>query len=504
MKYSVLIVDDEYYICEGVRQKLVQLNFSEIEDVRFCLSGEDALALCKIYKPQIVITDIKMSGMGGIELIQRLGEKLHPVRFLALSGYDDFEYVKGAFQHGAVDYLLKPLLTSALQSALKSAIAELKSADWQNGSPRSNQFHQAKSILEKVRATSDTASLPEEAESLLRHLGTGKRYFVSAVLFAVPPLPRDTNRFMNTLYDAFDSHGLFLCCLNSDTQVFILAEEILRKDFLHYCSEVILASAQKAETAVTVSLSHSIQQLPAAYAISQNLLLTRLAYGFGKVYQQSDSSADNGELSSKMKHLVSQFLQNPMLVTLETMQVSFITELQKIPVARLAAFYNHFNHLLDWTLMNQGSGKRISPIKSVYSFHSYQTLWEYLYTRLREICCSMTAAPKSPHVLQAVKEYIDLHYTENLTLTSIADRFFISYSYLSKLFQKTFHMTFLEYVYMLRMEQALSLLQQPKRSIQSIASQIGYENSFNFSRAFKTYYGVAPSYYRKKLVGPEE
>ena len=102
--YNILIVDDEYYICEGLHNKIRLLNFPEAGEIRTCLSGEDALEICRTYKPQIVFTDIKMNGMDGISLIHALSKKLHPVQFIVLSGYDDFDYVRGAFQNGAMDY----------------------------------------------------------------------------------------------------------------------------------------------------------------------------------------------------------------------------------------------------------------------------------------------------------------------------------------------------------------------------------------------------------------
>ena len=67
--YSVLIVDDEYYICDGVASKLKRLNLQSIGEIRTCYSGEEAFEICRTYKPQIVITDIKMGGISGIELI---------------------------------------------------------------------------------------------------------------------------------------------------------------------------------------------------------------------------------------------------------------------------------------------------------------------------------------------------------------------------------------------------------------------------------------------------
>lgn len=85
---------------------------------------------------------------------------------------------------------------------------------------------------------------------------------------------------------------------------------------------------------------------------------------------------------------------------------------------------------------------------------------------------------------------------EELTLSALADRFFMSYSYLSKSFHKTFHMPFQEYLRMVRMEHALEFLKNPNLSIQQIAANVGYENAFNFSRAFKSQYGVSPNHFR--------
>ena len=117
--YDVLIVDDEYYICEGLVSSIRKLNLPQIGQIRTCFCGEEALSLCKTYKPQIVFTDIKMKEMNGIELIHALGRILHPVQFFILSGYDDFEYVRGAFQKGAADYLLKPILNEDLKTFFK-------------------------------------------------------------------------------------------------------------------------------------------------------------------------------------------------------------------------------------------------------------------------------------------------------------------------------------------------------------------------------------------------
>lgn len=91
MKFSVLVVDDEYHICENICSKIKMMNMKEIGEVKTCYSGEEALEICRDYKPEIVITDIKMEGMDGIEMIRQMKKILFPVCFIVLSGYDDYK-----------------------------------------------------------------------------------------------------------------------------------------------------------------------------------------------------------------------------------------------------------------------------------------------------------------------------------------------------------------------------------------------------------------------------
>ena len=81
-----------------------------------------------------------MSGINGIELIHALRETLHPVQFIVLSGYDDFEYVRGAFQNGAIDYLLKPVLNDDLTRVVAAALSTLDANYRDPGKQRGTLF----------------------------------------------------------------------------------------------------------------------------------------------------------------------------------------------------------------------------------------------------------------------------------------------------------------------------------------------------------------------------
>jgi two-component system, response regulator YesN len=126
MAYRVLIIDDEEVICAGMRSMVEQLGLPEIGEVALAYDGEEAVARFREKRPDIVITDIRLHDMSGLDVI-RQAQRLDPrPRFIVLSGYDDFGYAQEAIRLGVVDYVLKPASREELEAALKAAMLSLK------------------------------------------------------------------------------------------------------------------------------------------------------------------------------------------------------------------------------------------------------------------------------------------------------------------------------------------------------------------------------------------
>jgi two-component system response regulator YesN len=105
----VLVVEDEYIMQQGIKY-LVDWEREGFEIVGSASNGREALALVDDLRPHIVLTDVVMPVMNGVELTEALQRVAPQIQVVILSGYSDFEYVRGAFQGGAVDYILKPTL----------------------------------------------------------------------------------------------------------------------------------------------------------------------------------------------------------------------------------------------------------------------------------------------------------------------------------------------------------------------------------------------------------
>lgn len=170
MMYKVLLADDERIILEGISNMIEWHSFGA-SLVGAVQNGTDAYQLILRERPHIVISDIKMPGMGGLELIEKVSREYPSTRFILLTGFGQFEYAKKAMTFGVRHYLLKPCNESHITDSLKSVISELK---------KEESAKQVKTDLERIR--------PHLKKQVLKELITGENIEADACsrFFAEP------------------------------------------------------------------------------------------------------------------------------------------------------------------------------------------------------------------------------------------------------------------------------------------------------------------------------
>lgn len=492
--HNVLIIDDEYYICEGLSQKIRHLNLDNIGEIRTCSSAENALKLCKTYKPHIIFTDIKMGSMNGIELIHALNKKLYPVQFIVLSGYDDFNYVRGAFQNGAIDYLLKPVLNEDLSHVLTTALANLENTSISPEKLRSTLFRCSKDILQKISVLPPYTVPSPTLISSLEHMGITEKCCISLIAPTTHQSVDIITQYINHIYDTFTN---IICNVFNESKLAIICNtndyENLKKFLLTF-----IGSSDKTWCA-SLTPPAPISEIVLSFYKAEEMLCMRLFHGYGQLFTDLPQPPST-ELPPKLKHLVTQFLENPTLIKNKPQYISFCKEIENLSLPDLINFFKYFNEILNINFLTSHNESSPSEEISIFTFSSYDDLKSYFYKRLTDYAQKVNHTEHLFSSADMIRNYIDQHYMEDLTLADLADRFFISYSYLSKSFRKTFHMSFQEYLRMLRMEHALTLLNKTDMTIQQIASAVGYENAFNFSRSFKAQYGISPSQFRNENI----
>lgn len=123
-KYKVLIADDEYWTREKLRNMILWEKYG-LEFLEPAVNGEDALQSIEEYRPDILITDINMPFLDGVQLLTEVGKKYPDIVTFVISGYDDFDYVRDTFMSGAINYLVKPVTKIELIKAVVKALEKI-------------------------------------------------------------------------------------------------------------------------------------------------------------------------------------------------------------------------------------------------------------------------------------------------------------------------------------------------------------------------------------------
>jgi len=123
--YELLVVDDEEIICNGIKSMIERTGITAISQIRTAFDAQKALSYLDEFRPDILITDIKMPGMSGLQLMEEILDRRPNIKCIVISGYGRFQYAKEAFKLGAVDYLLKPVSICELREALLKTLSML-------------------------------------------------------------------------------------------------------------------------------------------------------------------------------------------------------------------------------------------------------------------------------------------------------------------------------------------------------------------------------------------
>lgn len=147
--YKILIVDDEEIEREGMAQFIDWASFG-VELIGTAQNGVEALEMIAMERPDIVLTDIKMPVMDGLELIRRAKESFPQVHFIVLSGYGEYEFTSQAMERGIRHYLLKPCDEEQIEVVLDAVKAEIEAQREQN--ERVNSYHKVvEQLLPKAK-----------------------------------------------------------------------------------------------------------------------------------------------------------------------------------------------------------------------------------------------------------------------------------------------------------------------------------------------------------------
>ncbi len=538
MKFRIIIAEDERRMAELIEQ-LGHWNELNIEVVDICFNGVKALESIKKNKPNIVLTDIKMPGHDGIELIAKSKEFGMDIAFIIISGYKHFEYAKSAMQYGVIDYLLKPIDEIQLNETLKKACLKieegLKIVDIKNELDtykkivKDNQYNSFwEQLLSELWVLDGENSLISDTFSVSECNNTNMTRFLPG-LFEVLCIRTNMDGILaeNSLYQekveeiilhisqgelVIESYisieGVFVI-LNFKKEIEDLAKQSISALFYGIKNLTELYGSFSITIGCSL-ISESICELPQLFREAIGAENGRLIYGSDKIlsYRMIRSLPHflvNEVVSKEMEVNIKECYELLKLEELKALQEEIIHKSKKFKSYNPWDMTEFQMYLVDLSLCNYIDDEekkkelRREIILSTNSMESFEQLLEVTFHKLMEHFKGYIQDQRDKRqqpVIRSLK-YIDKNYAKLITLEIIAEIVGLSPAYFSKLFKTEVGKGFAEYLIDLRIEKSKKMLAETTDSIKTVALKVGYMDDKYFSKLFKKKLGIKPTDYRK-------
>ena len=533
--HGLLLVEDE----EAIKNKLMyNVPWSEygFTPVLGANNGQEALALLEQHPVAIIITDIQMPVMNGIELIKEIKKRGYPMKIIVISGYAEFEYARESINLAVSEYLLKPFATKRLlevalrlQKEIQKERAEEEELHALRRQVRSNRSALKEKFLtdllhRKVATTEISAKLrcfdlveyedrdyqvvvielhDEEGNSTSEEdkNGSNRQFFREAKrLLEVKVHP---SLLLN--YDHHQIVAIYFAPGQEPAQGFL-------PDLEGYLQK-LKAYFHRPFTFGVSNCYRGLQNLSVAYQEAKVALQYRYIHGLNRVYAAWDL---NLNYSSYQKSFY-QLYQHRIF---DDLRIGADLEIREDLKALFAEIRNsHFSPetirmiaanllLLTYATLNELGycpeeifARCLFPFRQINSTQSLNQLEELLRTFFARISCLVAEKRESlnQQKIEVIRCYVEEHYASELTLSDLAKEHQISPSYLSQLFAERTGMKFIDYLTKCRIDKAKELLKHTELRIYEIAAAVGYKDPYYFSNCFKKVTGLAPSEYREGL-----
>ncbi|MFD2700494.1 helix-turn-helix domain-containing protein [Paenibacillus shunpengii] len=504
---DVLLVDDEPWVLEGLRT-MVNWDKFGFQICGEAENGNDAWAKIENLQPDLVITDIHMPSVSGLELIERSKKTMdRPPKFVILSGYDSFEYAKVALNQRVEEYLLKPIDEVEIEAVLdvigRKIVEEHASAEAYH---REHALY-VNSLFNRLLQGDDSSELQDEVNRTLQMEGHEN---MACLLISTDNYMGDVKQHLQSFAgtrcsipftDSEGNIGLFAVDIDNSLK---RLEELGRNLFEIYANlaSIIVAFGYQSSGACAMRSAYE----KALFALKWKRYQYKTGFirdqdlppkdGLAKVNQQALAGLMEAILSGetdKVEVKVQALLANPQ----SELTVSNIEYVRVQLIALEMGVLKQLNELegnVDAFIQQvQNEAGDITGINSFPRFLEYGLMLSR--TAVKEI--QEQRKRKEFSTIFQVEQYVNQEFRENLRLQELAQKFHMNANYLGQAFKQQTGKSFREYLNDKRIDEAKRLLRQSSKCIADVAVHSGYLSTDYFISQFKRMTGMAPSQYRK-------
>lgn len=518
---KVLIIDDEVIVRTGLKS-IIDWNSLGFEICGEADNGEAGMNKILELNPDLVLLDIKMPGMYGVEVAKRVREKGFDGKIIILSGYSDFEYAHEAIKSGVDAYLLKPIDEDELIDAVKQVREKLRAENANNILlSRSMRNMKTKIINDILCGTVDAMKNHTSDELALCNVDLSFDCFQVAVADSLSESNITENRLRYELLREYsgDESNIDVVCINDKTVILFKGSDAVRQIFtaVKRMEEHAKAGEFKIFMGVGRRVS-SVSDISVSYGDARRITERRFFFDEDKIVVFWDDISDDkapvnsfsdfdmagyvdaaknyieiGDGEKLEKHLsglkdeMRKWNIEPEMAV--TLLVNISTQLKK----KIQQSYPHFQP-------DTSAGGFRSDIEIMDCIYGKKNLYDIInflrdeFMGISDIICNMS----SQSLMKKIENYISKNYSKDLKMEGIAQLFGYNSAYLGKMFKKTFGDNFNTYLDKLRIKRAKQLLLNGNLKVYEVSEQVGFKNIDYFYKKFKHYVRESPKEYRKE------
>lgn len=502
---KLMIVDDDDQIREGMAYGIQWENLG-IDQVICCRNGKEALDFLTKEDVDLVITDISMPVLSGIDLMKTVREKREEVHFILISGYQEFEYAQAGVRYGADDYILKPIHIDEL---LETVTKVLQKIEQQHENQR-NRSVQKKTEREQKLKQVIYGSIQAETEirQILKVYCGFQR--IDALVGVVVQTNAEKelsatarNIFYKNLTECLAGYTYTGCEMSDRNELFLVDipdSALLILQMRKKIADMIKEVNRELETDyffIGVSESGYPKDIPFLYECAKEVLEERWIKENDQSFLYQKMKVEETTISGEIwNEKILNLLQEAEWDELEKVLENLKEELKKMKKKDVQKYLRRSMYEIMYKTGKAGEIQKERPEpESAKTFSEAWGLWK---NSLHELYREMDQEKKYGREVRQAIQYVRLHYMEKISMEDVAEKIELSSGYFGRIFKKQVGISFVKYLNQYRIDQAETLLRETNLKVYEVAEKVGISDYIYFSQVFHSLKGIAPTEIRKK------
>ncbi len=456
---NLLIVDDEPLIHVSIEYSLKEIQAEDV-NVYHAYTGSEMLKQLDAVPMDIALVDIRMPGMDGLEAIDQAKALWPQTYYYIMSGYSEFEYAREAVRLNVVEYLLKPLEPDALQNVLSRVKYEKEERE--------------QMVRDRLRGWMEGTLHRHDVSSLF-----AKKHYAALVLLTYDSNQDDHLFWTPQFTEDYHQYILSLPCQEG---MLLLVYAPNAKIIYEILSQIPKKGLPAGITAFVSSVTYEPHKLAEQMHQLLDFSPARIFHGIGQRYDAAVLPASSQSEFSLASQWIA--LRDHLF---EEHYTSYTSLTSRILGAMQEA-----------KLSEQAQSNLLLFVRTIIGESTQPATIDQLEASLIRSGVSMLQQHRSMDKIDAVLAYVEEHYCENISISSLSAHFDLTPNYLSTLLKNRLGIKFTDHLTSLRIAHAKELLLTTKKSVKEITEQVGYYSQSHFTKLFIEKEGCTPAEFRNQ------